>query len=955
MPTPIPAASNAAVTVAGGTVDHDPWCADGEAASTGVDNAPAGASSTPSWASLLGGLRTFAATSLLVPLRDGASSTSAATRGATANPNDRQRAQDALKAGPTPPASHPRMQHLKQVQEALKKEGLPTTADGVRVHVVGDSAEHGGIVARTIAGPIGLAQGADLTLSEKMPDPATEKLGEEASMEHSLANLSVKTGGATSQELKTWAVDALEAAYTQPKAELDYLVAHAPQDGQTQIVNMSWGQSEDALVAEATKAALGNADSPLVHELNERRQFRGLPPLDMKSPAGQEALRAFVAEGIREALASPQATTRLNTARADAIAAVAKAREAGFLPIAAAGNFFEPGRTGERSATNENLVATLPGVLSVGSVTLGDPARVGDEAMGESSSTGAAIAAPGVGVPVRMDTRPDRVDVEGTSFAAPYAASVAALMVKANPNITPAQIEKILQSPAVAKDVKGTSRDGAGVIDPVAAVREAKSLLHAGPPGFHTSEHLDMGVRRAAYDALREMLPATSPAYKATVKLVTDDRFIELDKGTQKKLLAGLAAGKSDATLARDVIALVGNQAFRDLGPAARARFAETFVGLTAADRAAAMVVLKRADIAALPTAIKDAVTAAAVKVPGDKAAIDALVARANDPAFRKLPADAQAAFFRAVEHQADGVEVDGSPASKQHLLDFVDSAAFRKLDGTAQSRWMQALGSADPALRERSYARLADTLDKAARLKLDDAGKAAALSRRASALDAPDSVRNDRETLPGASTQPPVVSAARADKRSVFYSAEVRGIDPKKADVFVHTVTIDGKAIEVIYPRPKPEGFPTIDLIAKGLAGLPATERAHIEQVIVDPMFKDWMQAASAKDGRPNRIFMGGEAPDNAREMTAILSHEAAHLLAADRFSAKRELVQQWQAAMDADNHRVSDYATTSLQEDVAETVALYYQVKGTPDEAVMKRDFPNRYAAVKELLGER
>jgi hypothetical protein len=99
----------------------------------------------------------------------------------------------------------------------------------------------------------------------------------------------------------------------------------------------------------------------------------------------------------------------------------------------------------------------------------------------------------------------------------------------------------------------------------------------------------------------------------------------------------------------------------------------------------------------------------------------------------------------------------------------------------------------------------------------------------------------------------------------------------------------------------------------------------------------------------------MGGDAPDNAREMTAILSHEAAHLLAADRFSAKRELVQTWQKAMDADNHRVSDYATTSLQEDVAETVALYYQVKGTPDEAVMKRDFPNRYAAVRELLGER
>jgi hypothetical protein len=123
---------------------------------------------------------------------------------------------------------------------------------------------------------------------------------------------------------------------------------------------------------------------------------------------------------------------------------------------------------------------------------------------------------------------------------------------------------------------------------------------------------------------------------------------------------------------------------------------------------------------------------------------------------------------------------------------------------------------------------------------------------------------------------------------------------------------------------------------------------------VIVDPRFKSFMQAASAKEGRPNRIFMGGEGPDNQREMTAILSHEAAHLLGADRFKASPALQKKWEAAIRNDNHRVSDYATTSLQEDVAETLALYYQVKGTPDEAVLKRDFPNRYALIKELLGE-
>jgi hypothetical protein len=289
---------------------------------------------------------------------------------------------------------------------------------------------------------------------------------------------------------------------------------------------------------------------------------------------------------------------------------------------------------------------------------------------------------------------------------------------------------------------------------------------------------------------------------------------------------------------------------------------------------------------------------------------------------------------------------------NKESLHQLVDSAAFKKLDATAQSRWMQALGSADPAVRDRSYARLADAVKKTA--DLPDAAKAAELNSRAGALDADETVRTARKELPGASKELPHISDAQADSRSVFFKADGKGIDPKKADVLVHTVTIEGQQIEVVYSRPMPKDVPSIELIAKGLAGLPAAERAHIKEVIVDPRFKSYMQAASAKDARPNRVFMGGEVPDNQREMSAMLSHEAAHLLAADQFKAHPALVKKWEAAITDDNHRVSNYAATSLQEDVAETVALYYQVKGTPDEAVMKRDFPNRYAAVRELLGE-
>jgi subtilisin family serine protease len=59
---------------------------------------------------------------------------------------------------------------------------------------------------------------------------------------------------------------------------------------------------------------------------------------------------------------------------------------------------------------------------------------------------------------------------DGTSFSAPYVAGVASLMVKANPSITPDQIEKILITSTVGI---AADRAGAGVLDPVAAVRAA--------------------------------------------------------------------------------------------------------------------------------------------------------------------------------------------------------------------------------------------------------------------------------------------------------------------------------------------------------------------------------------------------------------------------------------------------------------------------------------------------
>ena len=295
-------------------------------------------------------------------------------------------------------------------------------------------------------------------------------------------------------------------------------------------------------------------------------------------------------------------------------------------------------------------------------------------------------------------------------------------------------------------------------------------------------------------------------------------------------------------------------------------------------------------------------------------------------------------------------MDPDPQVAHRARLITLIDNGDFQKLDAAAQGQWMHALASPDAALRDRTHDRLQTSWDNAG--KDTEAERLGELQRRSRAVGAPNTARTGRDVLPGAFEGAAEIGAAKDASKAVFFRADGKGIDKTPRPVIVQHVKIDGQDIEVVFPRPMPKDLPSIALIADGLKGLPAEVRAHVTQVIVDPAFKDMMQAAQAKDGRPNRIFMGDQAPTGAREMTEMLSHETAHLLAADKWKADPDLLAKWEAAIASDPYAASNYATNRTQEDVAETVAHYFQVKGTADEAVMKREMPGRYALLEKLL---
>ncbi len=393
-------------------------------------------------------------------------------------PQGPERAQAALSAAAPIAADHPMRVHAETVRGELARQGLPTRADGVPIHVLGEGAlfhrdahGHGEQIARTIAGETGLAPGAELSVTaERLPSTASPDA--RARMERMFA---AANGTADLETLATRGVDSMIDQVERTERELAGLRGETAGQGGTRIASMSWGEDPLRLGLRLANQAMGQGgnDSSLVRSINARRAERGEPPLDVTTREGAGRVRGAVIGAIRTRLEGPDAA-RFEAARASLAEEVARSRAAGILPIAAAGNEHAEGLP---EGLDRSAISGVPGIVSVGAAALGDPSRAGDETLAVFSARGATISGVGVGLPIGPAGEDGlATDVNGTSFAAPYVASVAALMLKANPALRPDDIESILMRPEVARDIAGTTRDGAGVVDPVAAVRLARDL-----------------------------------------------------------------------------------------------------------------------------------------------------------------------------------------------------------------------------------------------------------------------------------------------------------------------------------------------------------------------------------------------------------------------------------------------------------------------------------------------
>ncbi|MFD3874913.1 type VII secretion-associated serine protease mycosin [Streptomyces sp. NPDC058623] len=141
----------------------------------------------------------------------------------------------------------------------------------------------------------------------------------------------------------------------------------------------------------------------------------------------------------------------------------------GVVVVASAGN---GGERGDRTS----YPAAYPGVIAVAAVD-----RQGRKAPFSTQHWYATVSAPGVDVVI---ADPDRSYYEGwgTSAAAAFVSGAVALVKAAHPDLSPAQVKKLLED--TAADGPAGGRDdarGHGTVDPVAALQAAGALRPEAP------------------------------------------------------------------------------------------------------------------------------------------------------------------------------------------------------------------------------------------------------------------------------------------------------------------------------------------------------------------------------------------------------------------------------------------------------------------------------------------
>ncbi len=184
-------------------------------------------------------------------------------------------------------------------------------------------------------------------------------------------------------------------------------------------------------------------------------------------------------------------------------AAIQYALGKGIPVVASAGN-------GGQKGNHVSYPAAYPGVIAATAVT-----HLGGRARFSTRHWYATVSAPGFDI-VMADTDDGYLSGWGTSPAAAFVSGAVALIRSAHPDLSPAQIRRLLTSTAQDSPDGGRDDDyGAGLIDPAAALKAAADLKptpQKPAPAGYTTRYFGPGPTADADDTPVNWLPWTAGA-----------------------------------------------------------------------------------------------------------------------------------------------------------------------------------------------------------------------------------------------------------------------------------------------------------------------------------------------------------------------------------------------------------------------------------------------------------
>lgn len=405
-------------------------------------------------------------------------------------------------------------------------------------------------------------------------------------------------------------------------------------------------------------------------------------------------------------------------------------------------------------------------------------------------------------------------------------------------------------------------------------------------------------------------------------QIARDDEFPLLDCLTQNDVKARLEAAKDDPAARKNIAALVRSDGFEAASPADRKALLE-----------------------------------AQGKDTKDPGFTRDLVGLARDPAFRALPEGTRGTVIGELgRHPTD-------PAARGTIRELATSPGFAGMPADEQEKLTRLVGGTNTQLSAPARAQLDALLGSDAYQKATPAEQTAQLQTFLEEQPGLIGVTNGYGTDFDAQRQPYEMTGPTDVDDHEFPSG--------KADALRYDVVIDGQTIPVYLPKDPDAaegGLHSAEEVAKGLAALPAANRALIEEVSVDPHRNPADEYWAEKYGDPNfRSYMtagaegkvtiypsGHEGTASQSVLDSSLIHETGHVLSGREYGGDDDARwDRWEAAMESDGVDASGYARNSKGEDFAETLTLYQTVRGTPQEAELRALMPERFALIDELLG--